>query len=149
MTQAQVEPDVLHAEAVKAMLDTTGYPVYLGENEIPDTIPQAGFPYLCAWAVPGEPLPGDERLHGYAGSILTRHQVTIAALTPLDVIGAAARVRNLLHRRRPTITGRRCGDMSQDKGPPPTPTVDTTVSGPQGQRIYIAHLTYSLTSVLA
>lgn len=145
MTQAEVEPDVLHAEAVRAMLEPAGYPVYLGENEIPD---HPGFPYLVSWAATGSPIRADERMAGYSGSIVTRHQVTIAALTVLDVIGAAARARNLLHRKRPTIAGRRCGDMSQEQGPPVTPIVDPTVTGPHGQRIYVAYLAFTLSSTL-
>lgn len=148
-TQAQLEPDVLHAEAVKAMLAPTGYPVYLSSGEIPARLGDDAFPYLCAWAAPGEPTPGGERLAGYDGAIVTRHQITIAALTALDVIGAAARARRLLHRRRPTIPGRRCGDMNQIPGPPAVPVVDTGVPGPNGQRIHVGYLLYQLSSTPA
>lgn len=145
MTQAQVEPEVLHCQAVQVMLQPSGFPVYLGELEIPDSPP---FPYLVAWSAAGEPIPGDERNAGYSGAISTRHQITIAGLAPLDVIGAAARVRGLLHRRRPVIAGRRCGDMAQEPGPQAVPVVDSTVAGPHGQRIYVAYSFFSLSSTL-
>jgi hypothetical protein len=145
VTQAEVEPEVLHYEAVKAMLAGTGFPAYLGEHEIPE---QPGWPYYVVWAAPGEPIAADERMRGYAGSITTRFQLTIAALTPTDVLGAAARARNALHRKRPTIAGRRCGDIAQDPGPPAVPTVDPTVKGPNGARIYVAFLFFSLDSTL-
>lgn len=148
-TQAQTEPDVLHALAVKARLQaTTDYPVYLGEDEIPTNPSQGGFPYLCAWAAGGTGIPADERLAGYAGSLTTTHQITVVALSPLDVIGAMARVRNALHRWLPSIGGRRCGDLEQDLTGPVIPTVDPTVKGPQGQPIYIAYLTFSFASTL-
>lgn len=143
-TQAELEPDVLHAVAVRNLLEPTGYPVYLGANEIPDEPP---FPYLVAWCVPGEPF-GPERMAGHDGAVITRHQITIAALAPLDVVGAAARCRRLLHRKRPVIAGRRCGDMTHQSGVPTVPTVDPTVHGPQGQSIYVAYLAYTLTSTL-
>lgn len=142
-TQAQLEPEVLHAEAVKAMLQATDFPVYLSASEIPD---HPEWPYICAWPAPGEPPPLAERLNGYDGSIITRHQLTFAALTVLDVLGAAGRARRLLHRRRPSIPGRRCGDMRKVPGPPLVPVVDPSVSGPQGQRIHIGYATYELTS---
>lgn len=143
-TQAEIEPDVLHAQAVRDLLEPAGYPVYLGENEIPDEPP---FPYLVAWCVPGEPY-GPERMAGHDGSVLTRHQITVVALAPLDVVGAAARCRRLLHRKRPAIAGRRCGDMAQQPVAQAVPTVDPTVRGPQGQNIYVAYLDFTLTSTL-
>lgn len=143
-TPAQVEPDVLHAQAVQTLLAPAGFAVYLGEDEIPD---QPDFPYLVAWAVPGDPV-GPERLAGYDGSVITRHQLTAAALASLDVIGALARARNLLHRQRPTIPGRRCGDLDHVPGSQTVPRVDPTVRGPHGQRIYVAYASYTLTSTL-
>lgn len=142
-TQAELEPDVLHCQAIKALLDPAGFPVYLGEADIPDQPP---FPYIVAWAAPGEQIPGDTRMAGYSGSLTTRHQLTIAALTPLDVLGVAGRARRLLHRRRPQIVGRRCGDITQEAGPGAVPAVDPTVRGPQGQPIYVAFQFYTLTS---
>lgn len=149
MTQAQTEPDVLHAQAVAALLAPAGFPVYLGEDEIPDQPdPVTGWPYYVLWAVPGTPVPADERLRGYSGSIITRHQLTIAALASLDAVGAAARARNLLHRQRPTIAGRLCGDIALDGTEPQVPIPDPSVTGPQGQRIYVTYLFPQLQSDL-
>jgi hypothetical protein len=119
--------------------------VYLGADEIPS---EPDFPYLVAWAAVGQPLPADERLRGYSGAILTRHQVTIAALTSLDCVGAAARARNLLHRWQPTVAGRRCGDIAMDPGGASVPVVDPTVTGPHGQRIYVTYLFFTFASDL-
>lgn len=145
MTQAEVEPEVLHYQAVQGMLAATGFPAYLGEHDIPDQPP---YPHYVLWTAPGEPLAADERMKGYAGSVTTRLQVTVVALTPLDVLGAAARARNTLHRKRPTITGRRCGDIAQDPSPVPVPVVDPSVVGPNGARIYFTPVLYSLDSTL-
>lgn len=144
-TQAQVEPEVLHAEAVKALLEATNFTVYLSSAEIPD---QPEWPHLVAWGAAGDPIAADERMAGYAGAVITRHHITIAALTAMDAIGAAARVRRLLHRKRPAISGRRCGDMTHLPGPPAIPVVDPDVTGPHGQRIHVLHVIYTLTSTL-
>jgi hypothetical protein len=147
VTQAQVEPEVLHAKAIRTLLVPAGFPVYLGEDEIPDQ--PVSWPYLVCWPVGGEPVPADERLRGYAGSITTRHQITIAALASLDAVGAAARCRRLLHRQYPVIAGRVCGDIEQDPGPPQVPVVDPTVRGPNGVRIYVTYAFFTLQSSLS
>lgn len=149
VTQASTEPDVLHIQAVQARLAAvTDYPVYVGEDEIPARIEPTGYPYVVAWAASGVPVAADERMRGYSGAVQTQHQVTVVALTPLDVVGAAARVRNGLHRWHPAITGRRCSDITMDSDQPAPPTVDPSVKGPQGQPIYIAYLTLSFASTL-
>lgn len=145
LSQAELEPEILHTETLRTRLAATTFPVYTD----PDAIPaEPGWPYYVMWAAAGEPLAADERLRGYSGSILTRHQLTIAALSAFDCIGAAARSRRLLHRWQPTIPGRRAGDVFQDQGGNTVPTIDLSVTGPQAQRIYLIYQFFTLASDL-
>lgn len=114
MTQADLEPEILHRDAIADLLEqaltvqgSTGITVYR------DSVPaDPQFPYLVVWGAAGVPLDAAERLAGYAGEISTSTQITAAGLTVDDVLGAAGRCRVALHRRRPVIPGRRCGDLS-------------------------------------
>lgn len=142
MTQADLEPDVLHLEAIRALLIPIGVPVYSGADEIPD---QPGWPYLVCWGAPGEPF-GPDMLVGYGREVITRHQITAAGLFSRDVIGVLARVRNTLHRADVTIPGRRTGDIAYEANTQTSPVVDPTVRGPRGQRIHVAYATYTLCS---
>ena len=144
-SQAELEPEILHTEALRGRLADAGFPVYTDPDGIPA---EPGWPYYVLWAAAGEPLAADERMRGYSGVILTRHQVTIAALTAFDCVGAAARARNLLHRWQPDITGRRAGDVSHDPGGNTVPTIDLSVTGPLGQRIYLVFQYFTLASDL-
>jgi hypothetical protein len=114
VTQADLEPEILHRNAIADLLEanltaqgSTGLTVY---RDIVPANPE--FPYLVVWGAVGVPLDTAERLAGYAGEITTSNQVTAAGLTVDDVLGAAGRCRGALHRQRPVIAGRRCGDLT-------------------------------------
>lgn len=136
MTQAFLEPEILHREAIAALLQarlielgSTGITVYI------DTVPAVPeFPYLVVWGAGGVPLDAAERLAGWAGEVSTTTQITAAGLTVDDVLGAAGRGRAALHRRRPQIAGRQCGDLFV------APTGGRPVPDPQpasgGQTVY-------------
>lgn len=136
MTQAQLEPEILHRDAIADLLEanlaaqgSTGITVYR------DAVPaDPAYPYLVVWGAAGVPLDAAERLAGYAGEISTSTQITAAGLKVDDVLGAAARGRLALHRQRPQIAGRRCGAMSAvSAGGRPTP--DPQPAG-GGQTVY-------------
>ncbi|MEV2239525.1 hypothetical protein [Micromonospora sp. NPDC049891] len=139
-----VEPSVDHVEAIAALLDAgTAFAVHIGSPEPPDH--ELTFPHYVLWGAPA--TPGLQRMRGDGGDVWTRTQITCVALTPLDVIGAADRARRALHRRRPTIPGRRCGDIEQDPEaavPPPVP--DPTPRSPDGRQVYITALFFLLHS---
>jgi hypothetical protein len=138
------EPSVDHVEAKAEMLRAgTAFQVHIGSPEIPDD--ELTFPHYVLWGAPGNPAV--QRLSGDGGEVWTRTQITCVALTPLDVIGAADRARKALHRKRPVIAGRRCGDIEQDPEAtvgPPVP--DPTPRSPDGRQIYITALFFLLHS---
>lgn len=137
LTQADLEPEILHRNAIADLLEqqltaqgTTGITVY--RDQVPA---QPSFPYLVVWGAGGVPLDAAERLVGYGGEITTRNQITAAGLTVDDVLGAAGRCRVALHRQRPVIAGRHCGDLTAlGTGGRPSPDPQPAAGG--GQTVY-------------
>ncbi|QKW15381.1 hypothetical protein [Verrucosispora sp. NA02020] len=144
MTAPSVEPSVDHAEAIEAMLRAgTAHEVHMGAPEVPDD--ELTYPHYIVWPPPA--TPGLQRLAGDGGDVWTRTQITCVALTPLDVIGAADRARRALHRRRPTIAGRLCGDIEQDPEASVAPPVpDPTPRSTDGRQVYTTALLFLLHS---
>ncbi|MFI1194083.1 hypothetical protein ACH4T9_12610 [Micromonospora sp. NPDC020750] len=143
MPLPSIEPSVDHAQAVAAMLRTgTAFQVHEGDVNIPDD--ELTWPHYVVWGAAGN--PSVVRLAGDGGEVWTRTQITCVGLSPLDVLGAADRARRVLHRKRPTITGRRCGDIEQDPGSPGPPAVDPNVKSPDGRRIYFTPIFFTLHS---
>lgn len=142
------EPSVLHAQAIVGRLKgATDYTVYL--DEMGDDNPS--YPYFVVWPVPG--LRSADRLKGYGGDISTRIQVTVAALSGIDLVGAADRATLALHRWRPAIEGRRCGYVEQDQDvvpgtptPTPVPLIDPKYRALAGQKIIYTPLFFVLFS---
>jgi hypothetical protein len=145
VVQPSVEPSVDHVNALAAMLAAgTSFDVHVGDVDVPDS--DLSYPYYAVWGAPASPVL--VRLKGDGGEVVTRTQITVAALTSLDVIGAADRARRVLHRRRPTIPGRRCGDVGQEPASPSVPVLDPTVTSSDGRRVYVAYLFFTLHSTL-
>lgn len=142
------EPSVLHAQAIIDRLnDATDYTVYV--DEMGDDEPT--YPYLVVWPVPG--LRPVDRLKGYGGDLATRIQVTVAALSGIDLVGAADRTTGALHRWRPQIAGRMCGYVEQDQDvvpgtptPTPVPLIDPKYRALPGQKIIYTPLFFTLYS---
>lgn len=140
------EPAVAHAEALADLLVArlavagAALVVYRGEV-IPDT---PAYPYAVVWGAPAAPLADAERLAGWGGDVTTTQQVTVAGLSAYDVLGAADRTITALHRQRPTITGRHCGDITHD-GSPGRPIPDPG-RAPGGQQVYSLPLFFLLQS---
>lgn len=145
---ASPEPSVLHAEAIVARLkEATSYTVYLDEMGEDDPT----YPYCVVWPVPG--LRPADRLKGYGGEISTRIQITVAALSGIDLVGAADRTTGVLHRWRPQIEGRVCGYVEQDQDvvpgtptPTPVPLIDPKYRALSGQKVVYTPLFFTLFS---
>jgi hypothetical protein len=149
MTPAELEPELGHRDGIAVLLrqqlaaqGSTGITVYV------DQVPaKPAYPYLVVWGAAGDPLEAAERLAGWAGEISTNHQITAAGLTVDDVIGAAGRCRLALHRRRPTVAGRRCGDLTvATNGSRPVPDPGPA---PGGQTVYSLPLFAALHSSIS
>ncbi|WP_341719936.1 hypothetical protein QQG74_09620 [Micromonospora sp. FIMYZ51] len=139
-----VEPSVDHVEAIAAMLRAgTDFDVYVGEPEPPDD--ELTYPHYIVWGAPAS--AGPYRLVGDGGEVWTRTQITCVAEAYLDAIGAADRARRALHRKRPVIPGRRCGDIEQDPEAAVAPPIpDPSVKSPPGRQVYITALFFLLHS---
>lgn len=145
------EPSVLHAEAIIGRLkEVTSYTVFVDEVG-GDMLSTAEYPYYVVWPVPG--LRPADRLKGYGGDLVTRIQVTVAALTGIDLVGAADRATGALHRWRPVIEGRRCGWVEQDQDvvpgtptPTPVPLIDPKSRAVPGQKVIYTPLFFTLFS---
>lgn len=145
MSQADLEPEILHRTAVLALLvarlASQGSVVAVYTDGVPES-PE--FPYLVGWSAAGDPVAGAERMAGYGGEISTSTQLTAAGLTPDGVIGAVGRARRALHRQQPTVPGRVCGDITVSTsggGPVPDPA-----PGPGGLTVYSLPIYVELTS---
>lgn len=142
MVAPSIEPSVEHSAALAAMLRTgTGFPAYEGG---PPSDEEVEYPHYVVWGTPAQPL--SERIRGDAGEVWTRTQVTCVGLTTTDVLGAADRARRAVHRRRPVIAGRRCGDAELEPGVPPAPQPDPNVRSPDGRLAYFTPLFFTLHS---
>lgn len=147
----RLEADVLHASALAALLQTRwvalGVTFQVYRDGVPDTVTPdnpAGYPYAVVWGAVGTPDDAAERLAGWGGEITTTNQITVAGLTSDDVLGAAGRCREALHKQRPTAAGRSFSVVTQQGGagrPVPDPQRE---SG--GQAIYALPLLFALRS---
>jgi hypothetical protein len=138
-----------HADAIKAMVEAaTDYPIFMGEVTAPDD--QLEYPYLILWPPPAS--RPTTTLAGYGGEATTRTQITAAGRDVREVLAALDRVGAALHRRRPTIPGRRCGLITQtpEIPDPPQPDRDETARTlPDGRPVFISFLQFSLFSAPA
>lgn len=143
MTAPSIEPSVDHPAALAETLRTgTGFQVHEGGVNVPDD--QITYPHYVVWGMPAQPLV--ERIRGDGGEVWTRTQITCVGLTTSDVLGAADRARRALHRKRPVIPGRRCGDVEQEPGIPPPPQPDPNVKSPDGRLVYFTPVFFTLHS---
>lgn len=138
----------MHADALKVLLDGgTTYPVYVGEVTASDD--ELEWPYLVLWPPPANrPV---STMAGYVGDATTVIQVTAAGRTIREVLAALDRASAALHRRRPTIPGRRCELISQVPGVPPAPQPDKEEAARinDGLPIYFSFVQFSLYSTAA
>lgn len=145
MAVADLEPSRLHAEAIKALAEAQLAAMGAALTCYRDQVPrEPAYPYVVFWSAPASPFAPAERLAGWAQEVETVTQATIAGLTPDDVLGAVDRLALALHRRRPTIPGRRVGDFELDgtaarPGRDPIPT-------PEGQEVWTTALFFRLLS---
>lgn len=135
-----------HADAMfnllRPVFEPLGYGLYNGET--PGEESEILYPYAVLWHVPA--LRQSVVLRGYAGEIFTRVPITFAGLSPRDVAGIADRGSAALHRVRPVIPGRRCGDIEQEQlAIPAAPRPDPNVM-PSGRLIYYLPLAFELYS---
>jgi hypothetical protein len=133
-----------HADAIHSMLTAAvaGWNIYLDEP-----IPDSADRYLKIWPPPVvRPVT---TLAGYGGEGRTTTQVTAAGRSIREVITALDRCGAALHRRRPTIVGRRCSLISQAQDVPDTPRPDPDVRTADGQPILFSFLSFSLFSAPA
>lgn len=129
MAVADLEPSRLHIEAIHALavaqFAAMGAAITCYLDEVPE---EPAWPYVVFWSAPAAPVAAAERMRGWGQEVETVTQATVAGLTPADVLGATDRLTRALHRRKPAITGRQCGDCEQDgvagrpdRDPLPTP----------------------------
>lgn len=130
MAVPDLEPSRLHAAALVTLAESglaaigSALTCYL--DDVPD---DPALPYAVFWSAPATPVAAAARMRGWAQEVETVTQATVAALSVLDVLGAVDRLALVLHRRRPIIPGRRCGDVEMedvrglrpDRDPVPTP----------------------------
>lgn len=141
----------LHGQAIVDMLNAAltveqaagAYRVYIGEvTTAEDTIT---YPYLVVWPPPvSRPT---NTMAGSDGAATSTTQITAAGTTTDEVLAALDRAAAALHRRRPTIVGRRCGLITQlPTAEPPQPQRDDRVNTPAGRPVFYAPLLFSLYS---
>lgn len=122
------------------------YTVFFGEvtTAEADTV----YPYLVVWPSPG--FRPTNTNAGYDGALTTTTQITAAGASADEVLAALDRAALALHRRRPTILGRRCSPISQVPGSqPPQPERDDTVHTPTGRSVFSSFALFSLYSTPA
>lgn len=119
------------------------YQVY--DGEVTTSEADITYPYLVVWA---SPVHRPTNLQaGYDGAATTTSQITAVGASIDEVLAALDRVGDALHRRRPTIVGRRCGPFTQVPGAePPQPQRDDTVHTPAGRPAFHSFALYSLYS---
>lgn len=127
------EPGLQVAEEFKRLVEAaTDYTLHVGE--VPT---DPAYPYGVLWAAPAQRLT--VRLKGDGGETYHRLQITVAALTVNDCIGAADRIAGALHGRKPQVEGRTFGriEHEQDDRPIP-PYLDPENRAKGGRRVYIS-----------
>lgn len=134
----------MHAEGLAALLAPLPCTLYIGE--VTDADEDLTFPYLVLWPPPAS--RPTTTLNGYGGEATTVTQLTASGASPREAITALDRAAALLHRRRPTIPGRRCSLISYTEGAagPPQPQPDPQARTPDGQPIYVTFALFTLHS---
>lgn len=133
-----------HAQALAGMLAGLPYPLYVGEvSDEDDTLT---YPHLILWPPPA--TRPTVTLNGYAGEVTTVTQITAVGTTPREAITALDRVSALLHRRRPSIAGRRCSLVTATEGAAgsPQPQPDDQARTADGRRVFFTFGLFSLYS---
>jgi hypothetical protein len=140
-----------HAAAAQNMIELAvageaqggRYKVYLGE--VTDDEADVRYPYLVVWPPPV--MRPTNTLAGYDSAATSTIQVTAAGVSVDEVLAALDRAAAALHRRRPQITGRVCGLISQVPGAvPPAPQRDDKVSTPAGRPVFYSFALFSMYS---
>jgi hypothetical protein len=89
-------------------------------------------------------------LAGYDTAAMSTIQVTAAGTSVNEVLAALDRATAALHRRRPTIIGRRCGLIRQVPGAfPPAPQRDDRVNTPAGRPVFFSFALFAFYSTAA
>lgn len=141
----------LHRQAIVDLLNDAliveqaagAYQVYVGEVTTAEA--DIAYPYLVVWPPPA--TRPTNTMAGYDGAATTTTQITAAGTTTDEVLTALDRAAAALHRRRPTIFGRRCGLITQlPTAEPPQPQRDDRVNTPTGRPVFYAPLLFSLYS---
>lgn len=133
-----------HAAAIAALLEPLPYPVYMGE--VTDADDALTYPYVVIWPPPA--TRQTVTLAGYGGEATTTTQITASGRNVREVITALDRVSAALHRKRPTIVGRRCGLITQVEGAagPPQPDRDEQVRTEDGRPVFFSFHQFTLHS---
>jgi len=131
------EASIAHRAAAAVLLrDRTGWPVY---EDGPPNNPT--YPHYVLWGAADSAF--EERMRGNGGEAATTMQVTVVAVTVDDVLGGYSRARRALHRRRPSIPGRRCGDITVEDTTV-RPLINTADRTPTGRQIYTLPLIFTV-----
>ena len=131
------EASIAHRAAAAVLLrDRTGWPVY---EDGPPNNPT--YPHYVLWGAADSAF--EERMRGSGGEAVTTMQVTVVAVTVDDVLGGYSRARRALHRRRPTIPGRRCGDITVEDTTV-RPVINPADRTPDGRQIYTLPLIFTV-----
>lgn len=143
-----------HAAAIKNLIEAAvageaqdgRYRVYVGEvTTAEDAI---AYPYLVVWPPPA--MRPTNMLNGWDGAATSTIQVTAVGSTVDEALAALDRAAAALHRRRPVITGRVCGLITQVPGAtPPAPQRDDRVNTPAGRPPFLTFALFSLYSTVA
>lgn len=133
-----------HAQGLADLLEPLPYQLYIGE--VTDTDDALKYPHLILWPPPAS--RPTITLNGYAGEATTTTQITAVGRDPREAITALDRASDLLHRRRPTIPGRRCSVITYVEGAagPPQPQRDEQARTPDGRPPYFTHAQFTLHS---
>lgn len=136
----------VHADAIRALLDAaTAYDSYVGEVTAADD--DLTYPHYIIWPPPSS--RPRTTLNGYGGEATTRTQVTAVGRDVREVLAALDRAGAALHRKRPVISGRRCGLITQTPEIPDPPQPDRTETArtlPDGRPVFVSFLQFSLFS---
>ncbi|MCG5464227.1 hypothetical protein MED01_002392 [Micromonospora sp. MED01] len=133
-----------HAEGLAALLEGLPYRLFIGE--VTDAGGPLEYPHLILWPPPA--TRPTVTLNGYAGEVTTTTQITAVGRDPREAITALDRASALLHRRRPTIEGRRCSVITSEPGAagPPQPQRDEQARTPDGHPPYFTFAQFTLHS---
>lgn len=138
-----------HAEGIAALLAGLPYPLHIADvpaDTDGDPPHDQPYPHLVLWPPPV--TRQTVTLAGYGGEGSTTTQLTAVGLTPREAITALDRASAALHRRRPTIPGRRCSLITQVEGAagPPQPQRDDQTRTADGRPIFFTFAQFTLHS---